>query len=462
MRANLSQWVKANSVLFVNVGSLVGTTGVTSVLGFLYWWFAARQFPPAAVGLASAAISAMTLIGTLSMLGLGTLLMGELPRQKGKEASLISASLILVGGVGGAGGIVFAVIGGSLSADLHILGASAGTILLFATGVSFSAISILLDQALIGLLRGGLQLWRNTLFALTKLAVLLLVSSWVSSKAGLAVYATWIIGNGLSFVALAAFVLWKRGWQGRTYLPEWRLLRRLGRSALQHHALNVTLLAPGQLMTVLVTVMLSLQASAWFYVSLMLASFLFSVPIALTQVLYAAGAAQPALLARKMRLTLGLALAVSVLANGGLLFGAKYLLGLFGQSYVDHAVACLCILCLSSFPLTIRNHYLAICRVQGRVVRALLPMLIGGVLELGGAALGAHLGDLSGLSFGWFLAICVEAMLAARPVYKALRSSNNDDHRQPQFDEKKWREPDYEPDDENRICKPKGRPCDHV
>ncbi len=424
MRVNLSQWVRANSVLFVNAGSLVGTTGVTSVLGFIYWWLAARQFPPTAVGFASTTISAMTLIGTLSILGLGTLLMGELPRQKGKEASLISAALILVGGVGGGGGIVFAVIAGGLSVDLHILGASTENILLFATGVSFSAIAILLDQALIGLLQGGLQLWRNTLFALAKLAALFWVSFWLSHKVGLAIYVTWIIGNGLSFAALAVFAVWKGGWRGRTYLPEWGGLRKLGRSALQHHALNLTLLAPGQLMTVLVTVMLSLQASAWFYVSLMLASFLFSVPIALTQVLYAAGSAQPALLARKMRLTLGLALAVSVLANGGLLLGAKNLLSLFGQSYVDQAVVCLRILGLFSFPLTIRNHYLAICRIQSRVAHALLPMVVGGVLEVGGAALGAHLGGLSGLSFGWFLAICVEAMLSARPVYKALRSSS--------------------------------------
>src|SRR5690242_10853899 len=106
----LLKWAKANSVILRNAGSLVGTTAVTSVFGFAYWWLAARQFSPEAVGLASAAISAMTLLGTFGMVGLGTLLIGELPRQQGKKVSLISAALILVGGVGGCLGIFFAAV----------------------------------------------------------------------------------------------------------------------------------------------------------------------------------------------------------------------------------------------------------------------------------------------------------------------------------------------------------------
>src|SRR6266853_6583633 len=95
------QWVQVNSIILVNAGSLVGTTAVTAVLGFVYWWLAARQFPPETVGFASAAISAMTLLGSICVLGFGTLLIGELPRHPGKEMSLISPALILVGVVVG-------------------------------------------------------------------------------------------------------------------------------------------------------------------------------------------------------------------------------------------------------------------------------------------------------------------------------------------------------------------------
>ena len=64
MKAFLSQWIKTNGVLLFNAGSLVATFGVKAGLGYAYWWVAARQFSPQAVGVASAAISSMTLLGT--------------------------------------------------------------------------------------------------------------------------------------------------------------------------------------------------------------------------------------------------------------------------------------------------------------------------------------------------------------------------------------------------------------
>src|SRR5947209_20134086 len=106
----LFHWMKTTSIMLINVGSLVGTTAVTSAIGFVYWWFAARHFPAETVGLASALVSAMMLLGNLCILGLGTLLIGELPRQRGREMSLISGALLLVGGIGGCIGILFAVV----------------------------------------------------------------------------------------------------------------------------------------------------------------------------------------------------------------------------------------------------------------------------------------------------------------------------------------------------------------
>ena len=72
--------------LLSNAGSLVMSTGVASLLGVVYWMFATRLFSQRAVGYGSAAVSAMTLLGTIGMLGLGTLLIGELPRRTGRAA----------------------------------------------------------------------------------------------------------------------------------------------------------------------------------------------------------------------------------------------------------------------------------------------------------------------------------------------------------------------------------------
>ena len=77
--ARLAGWMHGQQVLLTNAGAMLGSVGSASVLGFAAWWLAARLFAPAEVGLASAAVALMTLLGTVSSLGLGTLLMGELP-----------------------------------------------------------------------------------------------------------------------------------------------------------------------------------------------------------------------------------------------------------------------------------------------------------------------------------------------------------------------------------------------
>ncbi len=418
VRTLLDQWIKANKVMLINAGSLIGTTVVTGVLGFAYWWVAARLFPPQAVGLASASISAIMLLGSICVLGLGTLLIGELPRQPGKEASLISAALILVGGVGACGGIVFALLASLASADFQVFRANIGGILLFAVGVSLTAVTIVLDQALIGLLKGGLQFWRNTFFAATKLVVLLLAGFWLS-KVGETIYGTWAVGNVLSLVPLAGFALLKGGRSVRAFIPDWGLLRKLGLPALQHHMLNLILRTPTTALPVLVTILLSATTNAWFYVSWMLSDLVFIASYALTTVLYAVNSAEPSELSRKIRMTLSVAVVTSILANCVLQSGATQILDLFGHIYADQAAWSLRILGLAAFAMIIKHHYIAVSRIHSKMARAALPVAIGSGLELGLAALGAHLGGLVGLSLGWVLAVYMEAVFMFPAVYRA-------------------------------------------
>src|SRR5439155_16504442 len=141
--------------------------------------------------------------------------------------SLICAALIVVGGVGGCLGIVFAANATYLSNDFQVLRAGIGNLALFAVSVSLAAISLVLDEAVIGLFRSELQLWRNVLLAVSKLAALFAVSLWLSKRTGLTIFATWTFGNALSLAALAGFGMWKGRWSGRTYVPYWGLLRKL-------------------------------------------------------------------------------------------------------------------------------------------------------------------------------------------------------------------------------------------
>lgn len=406
----------------MNASSLIGTTVITSGLGFVYWLVAARFFPPQVLGLASATISAMTLLGFFCTLGLGTLLMGELSRHPENEFSLISASLILVGGVGGFLAIVFAVVAPLAAVDFHILSANLGNIALFAVGVSLSAITLVLDGAFTGLLHSELQFWRNTLFALVKLIALVGAGLLLSHAFGMTIYATWAVGNALSLIVLIGSGLQKKQGYSKLYRPQWKLLRKLAPIALQHHMINVILDIPSLGLPLVVTIVLSATSNAWFYTAYMLAGFTFTIPFALSLVLFAMTSNQLSLLVNKTRMTVGLSFVAIVLANCLLQIGTKQFLGLFGHVYAEQAALSLHILGLAAFPMIIKNHYIAIVRIQGRMAQALLLIAISTLLELGSAALGGRIGGLSGLSVGWFIALCVESMFMFRTVYTVIRS----------------------------------------
>ncbi len=115
LSAKVRDALQRNSVLLRNAGSLAATTGLTSLFGFVFTIVAARSFSPNAVGWGNAAINAMQLFGTIGMFGLGTMLIGELPKRKQDGESrggLVSAS-IAASAIGSVTlGLIFALIVG--------------------------------------------------------------------------------------------------------------------------------------------------------------------------------------------------------------------------------------------------------------------------------------------------------------------------------------------------------------
>jgi O-antigen/teichoic acid export membrane protein len=405
----------ANRDLLFNASSMIGATVITAGLGFVYWWLAARQFPQAAVGFASALISAMGLLGSLGMLGLGTLLIGELPRRRGQGAALISTALLVAGGVSVLLGLLFVGIAPLVSPEFASLAGDVGAALLFPAGVALTAVTLVLDQALIGLMRGGLQLWRNALFAVIKLVLLLPLGSWAARHGGLLIYATWAAGNLLS---LAAVALLARRDRGQVAIrPQWALLRELPGAALWHHALNLALQLAGLALPVVVTAMLSAELNASFYMCWLTLHLVFAIPYTLTTVLFAAGSADPSAFAQKARLTLSLSAALGTLTSIVVWLGAEFILGIFGAEYAEQGAWPLRVMALGVFPLIIKDHFVAISRVNRTIARTAIVAALGSVLELGAAAIGAWTGALTGLAVGFVLALCLEAVWMVRAVY---------------------------------------------
>ena len=413
LRQRLSLHDAGNRTVLLNAGAMFSATAVSALLGAVFWLVATHEFSPNEVGIASAVVAAMTLLGYLATVGLGTLLMGELPRLKADHRALLNAALLFSGAVGLVLGLAFTGIAPWITEDFELLRNEWLPLIVFVVGVGLTGVGFVLDQALIGLMRGGLQLQRNVVFSASKLAALALVAATVVDPGATWIFSTWVAGIAVSFAVLIRF--YRRG-EGRLR-PAFGSLGRMRGAAAEHFLFNLAIRAPDLVLPLIVVTFLSATANANFYIAWMIASFAFMVPVSLSSVLFAFGSGEPEGLAHRYRLSIGLSAGLGLVANVLLVFAAGPILGLFGSEYEDGATATLQVLTLGVFAEVIKAHYLSIARLQRTIARA-MPLVVGGtLLELTGAALGAVLvDDLVWVAVGWLAALAVETLLMAPTV----------------------------------------------
>ena len=80
--------------------SLLGAQVIGAVLGLVFWILAARLVDAHEVGVAAAAISAQTLLGIVTVLGIGTVLISDLPlHEPRRQRQLVLRGLLVVAGL---------------------------------------------------------------------------------------------------------------------------------------------------------------------------------------------------------------------------------------------------------------------------------------------------------------------------------------------------------------------------
>lgn len=427
MRTKLTTWLLqakrlASSdgqarIIAANAAAMFGATAVTSGFGFLYWWFAARQFIPVEVGFAAASVATMTLLGTVAALGLGTLLMGEASRHPGEERALVGTALVASGTCGGFLGLGFALIAPHLSPDLEPLRQSVLVVLLYGAGVAMTAQGIVADQALLGFYRGNVQLWRNVVFAVGKLIILVGAAVWLGMATGLDIYLTWIGGSALSLLFLA---LVTGAWRNALdfVVPRPHLVRQFWSPALGHHLINIAISVPALALPLVAMVVMSARESAFTYTTWLVAGIVFIPPYAIAMGLFAVASRDPSGLPRLMRFALAAAFVLNLTTVAAIWVGAELILGVFGPAYADEAAWPLRIAVLGAFPLVLKDNYVVVARIRGTLFRASVWLFGGTFLEIGGAVIGAIVWGLPGLAIGWLIGITIEACVFGPAVLR--------------------------------------------
>jgi O-antigen/teichoic acid export membrane protein len=409
-----------NQDLLRNAGSLAATTGVTSVLGFAYWIYAARFFAPEAVGYATAAIATMTLLGTIGVFGLGTMLIGELP-QGGNRGGLIMASIIASFMASIVLAFGFALVSLSFGSHFVEISGNIWRMAVFSIGVALSAATMVFDDAAIGLMRGGLQLSRNATVSVAKMLALPVSAFLIHDVFGLGIMLSWVLGTAVSLIPTAINI--KRGGSKILYRPDWATFRKLGKVTLAHNWLNLAITVPTKLVPVLVATMVAPTSNAAYYVAAMIASFLAMVPMHLSTVLFAVASAAPEKISEKLRFVLRTALVIGIPVGLAMGISAHFVLSVFGSSYASLATGPLWIMIAGYIPGLPSAVYIAVCRATGKVNQATILLSTFAVLQMLSVVVGGKLDGLYGLSYGQLAVSIIEAFITAPLVLRVAFGS---------------------------------------
>jgi O-antigen/teichoic acid export membrane protein len=414
------RWAGAHFGLAFNAGAMALATIANGGLGFVYWWVLARSFTPSAVGIASADISLIGLFSLAADLGLGTLLQGEIPRQRGLAPHLVSAALLASLASAGAFGVVYLAMTAVFAPSLGISEGIPTTRLLVFVGIVAQTVSSVVDAALVGVLKAPLRLYRNLLFAVSKLLIVIaLAAVTIPEDYQLnAIIGSWVIGGAIALLALAGMLRSNgaRIWHS----PRFDLLRTHFSASIWHCALNVAGSAPTLILPVLIAVAVSPEKNAPFYSMWTLLVLAGVGPTALATVLFTVGARDSAKAAASIRFSLLVSLGFGAVAAVGFWLLSSVLLGFLNPVYSDLVGSDLRFLGLS-IPLTaIKAHYMTVQRLENRVRTAAFVLTAFGALEILLAALGASFQGLLGVTMGWLTAMAIEAAFLWPAIAKAL------------------------------------------
>jgi O-antigen/teichoic acid export membrane protein len=393
--------------------ALVLNSGLTALLGLVYWLLAAREYTPHAVGVNTAAISAMMFLAGVGQLNLISALLRFVP-VLGRLRRRFVATCYVVAVSAGVGCAAVFLLGLHLWAPaLGALGSDPAMIAWFAAATAVYAIFALQDSALTALGSAVLVPVENVVYGLAKVALLVVLAS-ASPRYG--IFGSWTAALLVTVIPVNALifgVLLRRPAPsgGSSPVPT---RAEIVRFAAPDYVGALLWLAAATLMPVIVVAVSGATANAFFSLAWMITLPLIAVSSSTGQALVVTSAGDPDQLALYARKVLRQTARMVVPAAVVIALAAPLILRLFGPAYAEHGSTTLSLLALSAIPNMITALHVSIYRVQRRMraVVTLLAALCGSVLLIGTALLVVI--GIAGVALAWLVCQTTVALVLLR------------------------------------------------
>lgn len=362
--------------------------------GFLFWTVAARLYSQSDLGVATALISSLGLVITLSRLGFDTALVRFFPSKE--KGTVLSTTLWITLIATLIASILYLLFIPFITPELFLLRGYFLVFLLFALANSFENI---VENALLAIRRSDIR-WILHLFLGMRIALLLpfvfLGSFGIFSSLGVAYLAVFLLSV---FFIRQNFVI--TGEISSEYLKE-----KFRFSSFNYLA---SLLAsiPTLVFPIMILNLLGAEDAALYYIAFTIGNLVLIVPDAIATSFFVEGSHGVNLRKAAMH-TLGATYAILIPAILVIVLFGNLFLGLFGPAYIV-AFDLLRLIAISGLFVAIYNLFIPLQNIRLRVGAIVMVNLVRCVLLLGlGYVLMLHMGVI-GIGFAWLATYAVLA-----------------------------------------------------
>jgi O-antigen/teichoic acid export membrane protein len=351
VRAGLgSQTDRAARAVFISSLSLVIGKVAVMGFGFLAWVVAARLYPVAEFGLASAAVAAVTLCAQLALLGIGSAIITLLPAHEERSARLLDVAITVLIASSLVAGLGFLLLAGTTLEELRVVASQPTYAVLFLALAVCGTLGVLFDQASTARRHGTLVMVRGVAAGIVTLVAVAAIGYLGTGMTSMAIFAAWVAGGLVTaFGGL---------WTMRRVVPRYRfrpvadraLSAEVIRVGLPNWALTLAERAAGFVLPIIVVELLSPAQNAAWYVAWMMAWVVFIIPIQIGMTSFAEIARAPERTAKLVSDGIRTSLALGAIAALALAILADPILSLLGEAYAAAAQTPLRILLVGFMP----------------------------------------------------------------------------------------------------------------
>jgi len=382
--------------LYRNAIYLMLSSGILAILGFLFWIVNARLYSTEQVGIGTTLISVMALISSFSILGLDKGLIRYLPGSERKNEK-INTSFTLVSLMSILIAIIYLIFLKSFSPKLLFVRENIIFLLIFILFIVFSSLDIISENVFIAYRSSKYVLFKNIIFSTVKLIVPFVLVAMGSYGIFMSVG----IALGISLGFSLFFLVFKHNYSYRPTMNG-NVLKKMTRFSLGNYAAGFLYGLPAMVLPILIINTIGPKNAAYFYMGMMIASFLFVVPITISQALLAEGSHNESELKSHLRKAIKIISIIIIPAIIITAFSGKYILLAFGKDYSSEGLNFLRLLAISGIFVSINYLSGTILRIKHKIKALISINLFSAILILGLSYLFLTRG-LLGIGFAWII-----------------------------------------------------------